>query len=64
MLLQNIDPRYGLCNGTRLLCRGLFKNMLDVEILTESNAGKRTFLPIIKLKTNASSGLPFVLSRK
>lgn len=24
MLLRNIDPRYGLCNGTRLLCRGLF----------------------------------------
>jgi len=34
MLLQNIDPRYDLCKGTRLLCRGLFKNMLDVEILT------------------------------
>jgi len=38
--------------------------MLDVEILTGSNAGKRAFLPRIKLKTNASSGLPFVLSRK
>ncbi|KEH23980.1 PIF1-like helicase [Medicago truncatula] len=22
MLLRNIDPIYGLCNGTRLLCRG------------------------------------------
>jgi len=64
MLLQNIDPRYGLCNGTRVLCRGLFRNMLDVEILTGSNAGKRAFLPRIKLKTNASSGLPFVISRK
>jgi len=38
--------------------------MLDVEILTESNTGKRTFLTIIKLKTNVSSWLPFVLSRK
>jgi len=55
MLLRNIDPRYDLCNGTRLLCRSLFKNMLDVEILTGSNAGKRGFLPRIKLKTNASS---------
>jgi len=64
MLLRNIDPKYGLCNGTQLLCRGLFKNMLDVEILTGSNAEKITFLPIIKLKTNASSGLPYVLSRK
>ena len=64
MLLWNIDPRYGLCNGTRSLCRDLFKNMLDVEILTGSNAGKRAFLSLIKLKTNVSSGLPFVLSRK
>jgi hypothetical protein len=29
--------------------------MLDVKILTGSNAGKRAFLPRIKLKTNASS---------
>jgi len=62
--LQNIDPRYGLCNGTQLLCRGLFMNMLDVEILTGSNVGKRAFLAKIKLKTNVSSGLPLVLSRK
>jgi ATP-dependent DNA helicase PIF1 len=55
MFLRNIDPRYGLCNGTRLLCRSLFKNMLNVEILTGSNAGKKAFLPIIKLKTNVSS---------
>ncbi|AES72962.1 PIF1-like helicase [Medicago truncatula] len=64
MLLRNINPRYGMCNGTRMLCRDLFKNMLNVEILTGSNARKRAFLPIIKLKTNASSRLPFVLSRK
>ena len=44
-----------MCNGTRLSCWGLFKNMLDVEILTGSNAGKRAFLPRIKLKTNVSS---------
>jgi len=64
MLLLNINPIYDMCNGARLLCHGLFKNMLDAEILTGSNAGKRAFLPRIKLKTNASSGLPFVLSRK
>ncbi|XP_050897565.1 uncharacterized protein LOC127104425 [Lathyrus oleraceus] len=39
-------------------------NMLDVEILTGSNAGKCAFLPRIKIKTTASDGLPFVLSRK
>jgi len=64
MLLRNIDPRYDLCNGTQLLCRGLFKNILDVKILTGSYAGKRAFLPRIKLKTNVNSGLPSVLRRK
>ncbi|KAI5414867.1 hypothetical protein KIW84_040354 [Lathyrus oleraceus] len=40
MLLRNLDPRYGLCNGTQLLCRGLFMNISDVEILTGYCAGK------------------------
>nr|KYP31074.1 ATP-dependent DNA helicase PIF1 [Cajanus cajan] len=64
MLLRNIDPKAGLCNGTRLLCRGFFMNMLDVEILTGHNAGKRYFFPRIKHKTTESAGLPFVLIRK
>jgi len=38
--------------------------MLDVEIPIGNNAGKRAFLPRIKLKTNMSSWLPFVLSWK
>nr|KYP34779.1 ATP-dependent DNA helicase PIF1 [Cajanus cajan] len=64
MLLRNIDPKAGLCNGTRLLCRGFFMNMLGVEILTGHNIGKRSFLPRIKHKTTESAGLPFVLIRK
>ncbi|XP_050897827.1 uncharacterized protein LOC127104700 [Lathyrus oleraceus] len=39
-------------------------NFLDVEILTGHNAGKRAFLPRIKLKTTDGVGLPFVLIRK
>ncbi|KAL1348887.1 hypothetical protein AAHE18_07G112700 [Arachis hypogaea] len=64
MLLRNIDPKAGLCNGTRLLCQGTFQNMLDVEILTGHHSGKRAFLPQIKHKTTENSGLPFVLIRK
>lgn len=26
MLLRNIDPKIGLCNGTRLTCHGLYNN--------------------------------------
>ncbi|XP_025664775.1 uncharacterized protein [Arachis hypogaea] len=40
MLLRNIDPKAGLCNGTRLLCRGTFQNMLDVEILIGHHSEK------------------------
>ena len=64
MLLRNIDPKAGLCNGTGLLCRGTFMNMLDVEILTGHHSGTRAFLPRIKHKSVQSDDLPFVLIRK
>ncbi|XP_072084498.1 uncharacterized protein [Arachis hypogaea] len=64
MLLRNIDPKAGLCNGIRLLCRGTFQNMLDVKILTRHHSGQRAFLSRIKHKTTENSGLPFVLIRK
>ena len=34
MLLRNINPKAGLCNGTRLICRGCFNNIIEAEILT------------------------------
>ncbi|XP_050916798.1 uncharacterized protein LOC127131968 [Lathyrus oleraceus] len=40
------------------------RNLLDVEILIGHNAGKRAFLPRIKLKTTDGARLPFVLIRK
>ncbi|KAK2448675.1 hypothetical protein QL285_007927 [Trifolium repens] len=48
MTQRILTPRYGLCNGTRLLSRGLFMNMLDVEILTGNNAGKELFCQELK----------------
>ena len=41
MLLRNINPKSGLCNGTRLLCRGFYMNMLDIEILQVNMLEKR-----------------------
>ncbi|KAF1859137.1 hypothetical protein Lal_00000967 [Lupinus albus] len=64
MLLRNIDPKVGLCNGMRLLCRGTYMNMLDMEVLSGQHGGHRAFLPRIKLKTSDNAGLPFVLIRK
>lgn len=64
MLLRNIDPEVGLCNGTRLLCRGCFNNVIDAEILTGQYAGTRVFLPRIPLKTTENVHLPFVMIRR
>ena len=49
ILLRNIDPENGLCNGTRLICRVLHRNVLDVEILTGQHRGKRAFIPRIPI---------------
>ncbi|XP_050277829.1 uncharacterized protein LOC126719302 [Quercus robur] len=64
MLLRNIDPKAGLCNGTRLICRGCFNNVIDAEILTGQYVGTRIFLPRIPLKTTENVHLPFVMIRQ
>ncbi|KAL0007370.1 hypothetical protein SO802_008872 [Lithocarpus litseifolius] len=64
MLLRNIDPKVELCNGTRLLCRGCFNNVIDAEILTGQYAGTRVFLPRIPLKTTENVHLPPICDDK
>ena len=62
MLLRNIDPKVILCNGTRLICRGCFNNVIDAEILTGQYVGTRVFLPRIPLKTTKNVHMPLVMS--
>ncbi|KAJ8280700.1 hypothetical protein GJAV_G00057920 [Gymnothorax javanicus] len=63
MLLRNLDIRNGLCNGTRLTIKNLYANILDAEILTGSNKGKRVLIPRVKLAPS-DPNLPFVLERR
>ena len=49
ILLRNIDPANGLCNGTRLVVRGFERNTIDAEIVIGQHAGRRVFLPRIPL---------------
>ncbi|KAL5710297.1 DNA helicase [Ranunculus cassubicifolius] len=32
ILTSNINPRVGLCNGTRLICNKFYRNLIDAEI--------------------------------
>ena len=63
MLLRNIDPKIGLCNGTRLTCHGSYNNVIDAEISSGQFAKTRVFLPRIIAKSGNNSGLPFEMSK-
>uniref|UniRef100_K3ZZS1 DNA helicase Pif1-like 2B domain-containing protein n=1 Tax=Setaria italica TaxID=4555 RepID=K3ZZS1_SETIT len=64
ILLRNIDPANGLCNGTRLVVRGFQKNSIDAEIVLGQHAGKRVFLPRIPLCPSDDEMFPFQFKRK
>ncbi|CAG8787949.1 30334_t:CDS:2 [Gigaspora margarita] len=64
MLLRNLDPVNGLCNGTRLICHGLQMYTIDAKIVTGSYQGKHVFIPRIPLLALEDLGLPFILEKK
>ncbi|WVZ49777.1 hypothetical protein U9M48_001106 [Paspalum notatum var. saurae] len=64
ILLRNIDPANGLCNGTRLIVRGFQKNTIDAEIVLGQHAGKRVFLLRIPLCSSDDEMFPFRFKRK
>ncbi|KAK9065045.1 hypothetical protein SSX86_016428 [Deinandra increscens subsp. villosa] len=58
------DPSHGLCNGTRLICKGFQRNVIDAEIAVGQHIGKRVFLPRIPLTLSEDDMFPFKLKRK
>jgi hypothetical protein len=64
ILLRNIDPANGLCNGTRLVVRGFQKNAIDAEIVLGQHSGTRVFLPRIPLCPSDEEMFPFKFKRK
>ena len=63
ILLRNLNPSEGLCNGIRLICRAFQSRVIDAEIITGSHVGKRVFIPRITL-TPSETKLPFVINRR
>ncbi|XP_073362201.1 uncharacterized protein [Aegilops tauschii subsp. strangulata] len=64
ILLRNIDPANGLCNGTRLVVRGFQKNAIDAKIVVGQHFGMRVFLPRIPLCSSDDDMFPFSFKRK
>ncbi|KAJ1693995.1 hypothetical protein LUZ63_010693 [Rhynchospora breviuscula] len=64
ILLRNLDPANGLCNGTRLVCRNFERNVIDAEIATGGHARKMIFIPRIPLSPADDDLFPFRFKRK
>ncbi|KAM3303944.1 hypothetical protein P3S67_014976 [Capsicum chacoense] len=63
MLLRNLDASNGLCNGTRMICRGFDKNVIHAEIMIGQNASKHVFIPRIQLSPPEIEAIRCTLKR-
>ena len=64
ILLRNLDPHSGLCNGTRVVVRGFEDNAIDAEIVNGQHSRERVFIPRIPLSPSEDITLPFRFKRK
>ncbi|XP_021744627.1 ATP-dependent DNA helicase PIF1-like [Chenopodium quinoa] len=64
ILLRNILSSSGLCNGTRLICKKNFPNLIECVIAIGHHKGEHVLIPRINLRPSESSGYPFQFQRK
>jgi ATP-dependent DNA helicase PIF1 len=63
IILRNLDPKNGLCNGTRAIVKQMLPNILEVELMNGNKKGERAFIPRISLSPSDTT-LPFTLIRR
>lgn len=63
MLLRNLDPTTGMCNGTRLIVSQMSRRVIEAIIMCGPHAGEHCFIPRIPLSSSDNSRLPFNLQR-
>nr|XP_027072002.1 uncharacterized protein LOC113696819 [Coffea arabica] len=62
ILIRNLNPVEGLCNGTRLICRELGRHTISAEIVFGQHQGKKVLIPKIPLQTpdNQKNSIAFI----
>ena len=45
MILRNLNPGEGVCNGSQGIVTRMSNRVLEVQLLTGDHAGKSTFIP-------------------
>jgi ATP-dependent DNA helicase PIF1 len=63
MLMRNMVPTSGLCNGTRLIITRLGTYVIEARIISGSNIGDKVFIPRLSL-VPSDKRLPFKFQRK
>lgn len=63
ILLRNINPSKGLCNGTRLICRRFEKHTIIAEIAVGEKKTDLVFIPRIPLKPSDPKLYPVEFTR-
>ena len=63
MILRNLNPGEGVCNGSRGIVTRMSNRVLEVHLLTGDHAGKTTFIPRIS-KIPSSTQVPFEFCRR
>ena len=63
IVLRNLDPSSGLCNGTRMIVRRLARNVILAEIVGGAHDGDEVHIPRITMAT-AGHRWPFTLQRR
>jgi PIF1-like helicase/Helitron helicase-like domain at N-terminus len=58
MILRNLNPGEGVCNGSRGIVTRMSNRVLEVRLLTGSHAGTTTFIPRLSI-TPSSTQVPF-----
>jgi ATP-dependent DNA helicase PIF1 len=63
LLLRNLNQSIGLCNATRLIVKRLGQRVIEAEIITRNNVGKRVFIPRI-IMSPFEIDWPFILRHR
>ncbi|XP_020881833.1 ATP-dependent DNA helicase PIF1-like [Arabidopsis lyrata subsp. lyrata] len=63
MLLRNIDPKNGLCNGTRLQITQMGNHILEAKVITGDRIGDKVIIPKSQISPSDTK-LPFRMRRR
>ena len=63
MLLRNLDPARGHCNGTRYIVRQITRRYIEAQVAFGEYAGNTLLMPRIPMLPS-DAGLPFTLRRR